>query len=80
MGITTDGYKQPKEYPVRQAPKCPASTVVPVLAEIVIEGVVHAGSITHVCSLPEGHVSASESGQEFVCKCQCGYRWVRNFK
>lgn len=47
-------------------PTCKSSTVEPRL-DILIGEQVHAGIITHKCSLPEGHTE--------LCLCGCGRQW-----
>ena len=66
-------YGQPRQYDEpRQAETCGLSTVDP-LAKIIINGVEHAGIVTHICSLESKHEKPS-------CRCVCGASWLRNVK
>lgn len=62
------------------------SSTIEMTSDIERNGVRHAGSVSHVCCLNEDNHETSKStvdGQEViltVCRCECNYRWVRNFK
>ncbi len=45
---------------------CGVSVVQPVNC-IVLNGVSHAGVVTHVCAVAKNH--------DATCQCQCGYEW-----
>lgn len=80
-------YLKSKEYPPMKAvPKsevlrCPATfieTRMKAITPIVLEGISHAGTIAHICSMQAGH-PIEEDKEVAICKCYCGYTWVRQF-
>ena len=52
-------------------PRCLCSTV-DAQTKIVLNGVEHGGTVAHRCKL--------EESDHDTCECECGHRWVKNFK
>ena len=65
-------YGNPRAYEPPAACQCGLSSVDPT-AKIMINGIEHAGIVTHVCAeLPHGVA--------LPCICACGASWPRNVK
>lgn len=70
----TDQYKKPTDYPAKkeetkvQAVLCTSTHVEP-RKDITINGSLHAGVVTHACTLEQKHVGK--------CVCTCEKTWQR---
>ncbi len=54
-----------------ETPRCRGSVIEP-SNHIIVGMEVHSGAVIHKCKLLEGdHLS---------CECECGHRWIKNFK
>lgn len=64
--------------PVEQKPPCRSTSVMP-SQDIQVNGINHAGLVTHRCKLNEDKHTTDANGND-ICECVCEVRWLKNYK